>query len=232
MRKRGWSIHSEGEQSHGTKQSAVTDQSEDTLTDAEKLKLLRNFPSEDSENEEGCQNDVIDMFGSEDEDSKEAAAEVAIVHKRRKVVLNGENSIDSTAMQHDDNGLEKERSAQTPNKEKDDEMKRFDAAKGRLSKWAARLFDPNRPRGLVEPPQMIPLNDEFLKAFGKREKEHDDKTGQIIEIDHCNLDELTDDENDEISATNGTTANSIEMESTNEKNCKVRLYLSISLIFI
>ena len=46
--------------------------------------------------------------------------------------------------------------------------------------------------------QVIPLNDEFLKAFGKREKEHDDKTGLIIEIDHSNLDKLIDDENDEI----------------------------------
>jgi hypothetical protein len=26
-------------------------------------------------------------------------------------------------------------------------------AKSKLSKWAARLFDPNRPRGLVEPPK-------------------------------------------------------------------------------
>ncbi len=217
MRKRGWSIHSEGEQSHGTRQSAVTDQSEDTLTDAEKLKLLRNFPIEDSENEGCCKNDVIDMFGSDDEDLKETA-EDTIVRKRRKVVVvGGGNSIDSTTLQHDNNGLEKKSPAQTPDKEKDEEMKRFNAAKGRLSKWAARLFDPNRPRGLVEPPQVIPLNDEFLKAFGKREKEHDDKTGQIIEIDHSNLDELTD---DEICTANG---NTIEMESMNEQNCKVRI---------
>lgn len=43
-------------------------------------------------------------------------------------------------------------------------------AKSRLSKWAARLFDPDRPRGLVQAPETIPLNDEFLKAFGKRTK--------------------------------------------------------------
>ena len=41
-------------------------------------------------------------------------------------------------------------------------------AKHRLSKWAARLFDPNRPKGLVQAPETIPLNDEFLKAFGER----------------------------------------------------------------
>lgn len=43
-------------------------------------------------------------------------------------------------------------------------------AKSRLSKWAARLFDPDRPRGLVQAPETIPLNDEFLKAFGVRTK--------------------------------------------------------------
>lgn len=47
----------------------------------------------------------------------------------------------------------------------------------RLSKWTARLFDPNRPRGLVQSPQVIPLNDEFLKAFGQREKAWDAARG-------------------------------------------------------
>jgi len=46
-------------------------------------------------------------------------------------------------------------------------------AKQRLSKWSARLLDPNRPRGLIETPKIIPLNDEFLSAFGKREKQDD-----------------------------------------------------------
>ena len=80
--------NSEGEQSHGTRQSAVTDQSEDTLTDAEKLKLIRNSSIEDSENEDICKNDFIDMFGSYDEDLKETAKET-IVRKHCKVVLVG-----------------------------------------------------------------------------------------------------------------------------------------------
>ena len=50
-------------------------------------------------------------------------------------------------------------------------------AKSRLSKWAQRLFDPDRIRGIVETPEIIPLNDEFLEAFGKREKEFDDTIG-------------------------------------------------------
>lgn len=59
-----------------------------------------------------------------------------------------------------------------------------DSAKSRLSKWAARLFDPDRPRGLIEPPQTIPLNDDFLKAFGKRVQEDDAGMGISHEIDH------------------------------------------------
>ena len=55
--------------------------------------------------------------------------------------------------------------------------------KSRLSKWAARLFDPNRPRGLIQPPQLIPLNDEFLQAFGRRERSTDEARGITLEID-------------------------------------------------
>jgi hypothetical protein len=34
----------------------------------------------------------------------------------------------------------------------------------------------------------IPLNDEFLTAFGKREKEYDELAGRKIEIDQTSLD--------------------------------------------
>ena len=63
-------------------------------------------------------------------------------------------------------------------------------AKNNLSKWAARLFDPNRPRGLVETPKVIPLNDEFLTAFGRREKEYAESAGREIEIDKKSLDAI------------------------------------------
>jgi cellular nucleic acid-binding protein len=70
-------------------------------------------------------------------------------------------------------------------------------AQSRLSKWAVRLFDPNqRPRlGLVEAPQTIPLNDEFLQAFGQREKAHDAARGLSLKIDPTILDD--DDDNDD-----------------------------------
>ena len=71
-----------------------------------------------------------------------------------------------------------------------------DIAKARLSKWAARLFDPDRPRGLVQAPQVIPLNDEFLQEFGRREKDFNQATGKVLEIetriDDVEVDELVD----------------------------------------
>jgi RNA recognition motif. (a.k.a. RRM, RBD, or RNP domain)/Zinc knuckle len=74
-------------------------------------------------------------------------------------------------------------------------------AKDRLSKWAARLFDPNRPKGVIQPPQTIPLNDEFLKAFGKREQAMDAMTGKSLTIDRTIPDD--DDDDDDVNATNG-----------------------------
>ncbi|KAG7350687.1 zinc knuckle domain containing protein [Nitzschia inconspicua] len=66
-------------------------------------------------------------------------------------------------------------------------------AKKRLSKFAARLFDQNRPKGLVETPQIIPLNDEFLVAFGRREKEFYNAAGRDDQFDQ----EITSDNEDE-----------------------------------
>ena len=70
-------------------------------------------------------------------------------------------------------------------------------AKKRLSKWAARLFDPDRPKGLVEPPQTIPLNDEFLSAFGKRERDYDKQMGREIEVDQTIESDDNDDDDDD-----------------------------------
>lgn len=69
------------------------------------------------------------------------------------------------------------------------QQEQLDLAKNKLSKWAARLFDPNRKSlGLVEAPQIIPLNDEFLTAFGKREKEYDEISGRVVDIEKTSLD--------------------------------------------
>ena len=63
-----------------------------------------------------------------------------------------------------------------------------------LSKFVRRILDPNRkPRGLIEPPSIIPLNDEFLQAFGRREKEFDAQLGRDEDIDHAIDDDNVDD---------------------------------------
>lgn len=105
------------------------------------------------------------------------------------------------------------------------QQQQLDFAKSNLSKWAARLFDPNRPRGLVEAPQVIPLNDAFLTAFGKREKEHDEISGRVVDVDTTNLDvEVLDDEDDD---------DSMELSSTRKdkkgtefgkmSDCKIKI---------
>lgn len=50
-----------------------------------------------------------------------------------------------------------------------------------LSKWTSRLLDPSRAKSLIiEPRPEIPRNDEFLEAFGKREKEFDESLGKDL----------------------------------------------------
>eukprot|EP00536_Pseudo-nitzschia_multiseries_P005288 jgi/Psemu1/12170/gm1.12170_g len=83
----------------------------------------------------------------------------------------------------------------------------LEQAKKRLSKFAARLFDPNRIKGLVEAPVTIPLNDEILKAFGQREKYKYKE-----DFDHEIADE--DDEKDEEKDVNGSGQNNGKKNET------------------
>ena len=137
--------------------------------------------------------DILEMSNSSDdssassdkeEDGEERVA-LAPAAKRRK--------LDDGSPQ--EGGTPKPSSKSRPSSNVDPQV--LEHAKQRLSKWAARLFDPNRPRGLIEPPQTIPLNDEFLTAFGKREKEHDEKEGRNLEIDSKIHDEADNDKSDD-----------------------------------
>jgi RNA recognition motif-containing protein len=74
----------------------------------------------------------------------------------------------------------------------------------RLSKWARRLFDPHRPRGLVEGPHIIPLNDEFLTAFGQREQAFDAAMGRQDDMAAI-LDLAIDDEDENSNNDDGDT---------------------------
>ncbi|CAB9510236.1 CCHC-type and RNA-binding motif-containing protein 1 [Seminavis robusta] len=86
--------------------------------------------------------------------------------------------------------------------------------KASLSKFVRRILDPNRkPTGLIEPPQVIPLNDEFLKAFGKREKEMDAEIGRTIDIDN----DLADDDKEDDKDANDTSTTKSKEDSSKRK---------------
>ncbi|GAX20629.1 protein AIR1/2 [Fistulifera solaris] len=95
-------------------------------------------------------------------------------------------------------------------------------ARSRLSKWAVRLFDPNRPRGLVEAPQTIPLNDEFLQAFGQREKAHDVARGVSLEINSTIHD---DEEEDDTKTDSDPPSQPVKIKITNLKYTTTRTTL-------
>ncbi len=159
---------------------ANTDQSEDTLTAAEKEDLLSSFPVDELDkashhdgvalgpDRDNKDDDLIEMFGSGSESDSDG--DIRQPAKRRRI----------------DDAAESQSKAEVDARKE----KLIQQAKGRLSKWAARLFDPDRPRGLVEAPEVIPLNDEFLISFGKREKEFDNATGNGIELDDDDLDNM------------------------------------------
>ena len=98
-----------------------------------------------------------------------------------------------------DNEVEEEADKPKEEKEEESKPKSLVDPTSRLSKFARRLFDPDRTRGLIETPEIIPLNDEFLTQFGKREKEYDEKIGRKLDSTAGeNLDEAVgaDDETD------------------------------------
>jgi hypothetical protein len=237
LRKRGWSESSINESkstsfdetnikhnnvgsissNHRRRPRANTDHSEDTLTPTEKQELLNTFPSDlnddvdeviDEEKDEAMdgrhydvnekleknddtddEEDLIEMFG--DDDSGEDQPK----KKRRK-------------LQNDDFGKKK-------NEIEEEKKINLEKAKMKLSKWSLRLFDPNRRRGLVEAPQVIPLNDEFLTQFGQREKEMDEAIGRDINIHIENLDEAI---ANVIADTDADDRNKDEKEKENKSN--------------
>lgn len=158
----------------------MTCDTEPSLSEAEKLHLL---------------NSAFDDAHRDDHDAAAAVAEDLPAAKRRKNESNSsEGGFNTTAARHapEQQQQQQQHVPLTPK-----QQEQLDNAKNKLSKWAARLFDPNRPRGLVEPPKVIPLNDEFLTAFGKREKEYDAVAGRDIEIDKTSLDIIDVSDNDE-----------------------------------
>lgn len=168
-------------------------------------------------NEFGILNDN-DSSGDDGDDSSSSDDESASVSNKE------DGKLSSTTLQ--------QQQQQRPHVElTQKQQEQLNMAKNKLSKWAARLFDPNRPRGLVEAPQVIPLNDEFLTAFGKREKEYDALSGKEIEIDQTSLDiiDISDggDGNDDDSVKGrgkkSTNKNEKKVDFSKMDKCKVKI---------
>jgi hypothetical protein len=197
-----------------------TDHSEDTLTAAEKIDLLNSFPVDEldkaSHHDEGDDvnidvsvsvkdEDAIEMFGTDsDSDGSDGDARTGPQPRSKRARIDSDADANSTILNANANenaNADDSSNPQPSNETNAQKEQLLLKAKSRLSKWAARLFDPNRPRGLVEAPEVIPLNDEFLTSFGKREKDFDDKIGNKVEFDDDDLDNfdgiLSDKEEDE-----------------------------------
>ncbi|KAL3816297.1 hypothetical protein ACHAXA_008105 [Cyclostephanos tholiformis] len=142
------------------------------------------------------------------------------------IVRNDGSDDDSSSSGFDSNAGYKQNTQTKPHIQLTQKQQdQLDLAKNKLSKWAARLFDPNRPRGLVEPPKVIPLNDEFLTAFGKREKEFDLIAGRGIDIDKTSLDiiEISDNDENEESSKKPRSKDDKKLKYGEMSNCKVKL---------
>jgi len=186
----------------------------------------------------GEEEDYVDMFGGNnsergesDEDNVESSdgggesSDGARPRKRQKREQGGDvmggdeknanrtNSESGKAANGEDNLIELTEKQQ----------EQLDFAKNKLSKWAARLFDPNRPRGLVEPPKVIPLNDEFLSAFGKREKEYDELAGRVVDIDKKSLDVDVSESDDEGDGSKSKESKGQKVNFSEMSNCKVKI---------
>eukprot|EP00579_Thalassiosira_antarctica_P000022 CAMPEP_0201866260 /NCGR_PEP_ID=MMETSP0902-20130614/900_1 /ASSEMBLY_ACC=CAM_ASM_000551 /TAXON_ID=420261 /ORGANISM="Thalassiosira antarctica, Strain CCMP982" /LENGTH=434 /DNA_ID=CAMNT_0048391191 /DNA_START=63 /DNA_END=1368 /DNA_ORIENTATION=- len=207
LRQRGWSIHSSDGQQRPRADSQMTCDTEQSMSQEEKIHLLNSaFEGVGDSVDIG---DVAVPHKSKI-DSPKAGIELELPKKRRKTgegeAINADNESGgnssgggSSSSEDESETGEKLKTSKRPHVQlTTKQQEQLDLAKNKLSKWAARLFDPNRSRGLVETPAVIPLNDEFLKAFGKREKEYDEVSGRVMDIDKTSLDiiDVSDDENE------------------------------------
>jgi cellular nucleic acid-binding protein len=89
----------------------------------------------------------------------------------------------------------------------------------RLSKWVQRLLNPNLRINdgdvIIQSPEIIPLNDEFLQDFGRREREYDQALGITpIQIDR----DITDEDENNAPVSHSIIDNTTEKQSTSAAN--------------
>ena len=77
----------------------------------------------------------------------------------------------------------------------------------------------NRVKGIIEAPEIIPLNDEFISAFGKREKEYDEKIGRGVGDD----DKDGEDDDKEEEDSEGKNSSAATATAGSGKGCKIKI---------
>lgn len=132
------------------------------------------------------QKKVKDSNGYNSENSSRSSVDDLFILDSDSKFNNGSKSLSSVTGDTEKRDMQSEAEAAA------EKEKKFQDRKSKLSKWASRLFDPDRPRGLVEAPMQIPLNDEFLTEFGKREKNFLSKQTDIKEEDFIDRNEILD----------------------------------------
>ena len=177
------------------------------LTSAEKQELLSTFPSDvqlnedlddnDDDNDNGHRHshDAIDEKNGDKNDAKNVQRSnqlnANVQEGKNEDVSESEEELDVIKMNNDDDNNDERNNDDNDDENNNNQQQTLllEKAKSKLlSKWSLRLFDPNRRRGLIEAPTVIPLNDEFLTDFGKREKELDKIIGRDMHIDQEKLD--------------------------------------------
>jgi cellular nucleic acid-binding protein len=229
LRKRGWSIQSEG-----TTQSSVHTADVDVEPSREeKVNLLQSISllgddddDDDSNSDDGeikQQKQQKQRTGSDMEESNTSAVDSdkartpVVSNKLKRSLYDGD--IDDDNDNNDNNDIDNGPDSEPAQKK----QRMLSLVKSRLSKWAARLFDPDRPKGLIETPKTIPLNDEFLKEFGKREKEHDKAMGIHLEIDN-KIEEHRDSDDSDMDGTGASTRPvAVKTKSASVNSRKVKI---------
>jgi cellular nucleic acid-binding protein len=85
----------------------------------------------------------------------------------------------------------------------------------RLSKWVQRLLNPDLRKNdsdvIIQSPEIIPLNDDFIQDFGRREREYDQALGIApIQIDR----DIPDDDENEVPVIQSTVDNAMKETTT------------------
>jgi len=180
---------------NGRKRRRPSESGEEDNEEQQDKEAQQSEDGEEEEGEEGEENSLGMFNDDEEEGNKNGKQKEQTISS-----LSSSSCIQQQQQQLQQKGAKQDSQQGNDNDDEDSNKKRevlLSHAKNRLSKWALRLFDPNRPRGLVEGPLVIPLNDEFLSAFGKREKGHDEETGRAFEVDSSAIDLVQDNDDDD-----------------------------------